>query len=175
MKKLVLLVILLLPLAAMIACGTAGAARMAVVEVTTVELGQDIDFSDVMNRDWILSEIRTFSETVVLDRERHIEEGFGNIFTLRIEDTLVFGTAMPNSFRGPYTLADNQAITFGPMATTMMAAFREPEELTEHEFFVHMGNVVGWDLVGERLELHANGENYPGAVLVFVLLEDLED
>jgi len=132
----------------------------------------DIDFSSVANRNWILSEIRSATETVTLDRKKHIVEGFGDIFTLRFEDILVFGKGAPNTYRGPYTLADNQAITFGQMATTMMAAFREPEELTEHRFFVHMGSVMRWKLVEENLELLTIDEDNAEVVLVFVAQDD---
>jgi len=166
MKK---LTVLLLPLALLaMSCGTNGTA--ANVPAAQVAVG-DGDFSDVMDRYWILSEIRTAYETVTLDRDNHAALGFGDIFTLRFEGGMVFGTAMPNSYRGPYTLGENRALTFGPMATTMMAAFMEPEELSEHRFLVHLGNVVRWYLVGGSLELHAVDEYYAKAVLVFAPLE----
>ncbi|MCL2192714.1 MAG: META domain-containing protein, partial [Treponema sp.] len=132
----------------------------------------DGDFSDVMDRYWILSQIRTAYETVTLDRDNHAALGFGDIFTLRFEGGMVFGTAMPNTYRGPYTLGENRYLAFGLMATTMMAAFMEPEEITEHQFFVHLGNVVRWYLVDGNLSLHAIDEYYAKTILVFALLED---
>jgi len=131
----------------------------------------DTGFAGVMDRGWILSEIRSGTETVTLDRAGHAET-FGDIFTLRFGDDLVFGTAMPNSFRGPYTLASDQAVTFGPMATTMMAAFMEPEEITEHRFLQYMGRVARWNLAGENLELHTTDEDGAETVLLFVPLEE---
>jgi len=128
----------------------------------------DAGFSEVRNREWILSAIRTAQETVILDRDGHTELGFGDIFTLRFEDAMVFGTAMPNTYRGPYTLTENHGLAFGPKATTMMAAFMEPEEITENEFFAHMGNVSRWDLVDGNLELHTATEDGTETVLIFV-------
>ena len=128
----------------------------------------DMGFSEVRNREWILSAVRTAQETVILDRDSHAELGFGDIFTLRFEDGMVFGTAMPNTYRGPYTLAENQGLALGPKAATMMAAFMEPEEITENEFFAYMGNVSRWDLVDGNLELHAATEDGAETVLVFV-------
>jgi len=165
MKK---LTVLLLPLALLaMSCGTNGTA--ANVPAAQVAVG-DGDFSDVMDRYWILSEIRTAYETVTLDRDNHAALGFGDIFTLRFEGGMVFGTAMPNTYRGPYTLGENQSLTFGLMATTMMAAFMEPEELTEHQFFVHLGNVVKWGLADGNLELYTLDQYNEEVVLLFVPL-----
>ena len=146
-----LLIVLTLP--ALASCLTSGA-----------------DFSDVMHRDWILAEVRTGTRSVVLDREMHRQLGFGDIFTLRFEDDLAVGTAMPNTFRGPFTLGEERALTFGPMATTRMAAFAEPQELNEHEFLAGMGSVVGWNLNGENLELNTLAYGIAG-VMIFVPLD----
>ena len=127
-----------------------------------------VDFSDgVMGAEWILAEIRAAGETVVLDRENHVALGFGDIFTLRFDDGMVYGAAMPNTFRGPYALEDYR-ISFGNMATTMMAAFMEPEEITEREFFGHLGNVSRWGVANGNLELFAIAEDGTETVLVFV-------
>jgi len=126
-----------------------------------------VDFSGVMNRDWILSEIRSAAQTVTLDRAGHAEL-FGDIFTLRFESAMAFGVAMPNTFRGPYALDDLQGITFGDMAVTMMAAFMEPEELNEHEFFIFLSNAFTWNLEGGNLELHTTAEDGTDTVLIFV-------
>ena len=171
MKK---LTVLLLPLALLaISCGTTGQAANVPEAPVAVEDGAGVDanFSEVMHRYWILSQIRTVYETVSLDRANHAELGFGDIFTLRFDDGLVFGMAMPNTYRGPFNAGENQSLTFGLMATTMMAAFMEPEELTEHQFFAHLGNVLRWNLVSGNLELYAIDGAYAEAVLVFVPLE----
>lgn len=142
-------------------CGTNGAARNG----AAAEAAGHIDFSVVRNADWILTELRRDSRTVTLDRAFHAE-AFGDIFAIRFQDAMVSGRGMPNSFRGPYTLGDGQSITFGPMATTMMAAFMEPDELVEHEFFLYLYNAFMWDVYEGNLELHTTDE--AGAVVVLV-------
>jgi len=127
------------------------------------------DFSTAISRYWILSEIRA-AEIVVLDRAAHADT-FGDIFTMRFEEAMVYGMAMPNTFRGPYTLGQGQEITFGPMATTMMAAFMEPEEITEHVFLTYLYNVFGWNIAYDNFELHTTSGDGAVVVLVFVPLE----
>jgi len=164
MKK---LTVLLLPLALLaLSCGTDRAARDAAAVATDAAAVIDVDFSELMYMDWMLSEIRTASETITLDRDDPM--GFGDIFTLRFEGDMVFGRAMPNTYRGPYTLGENQALAFGLMATTMMATLVEPEGLNEHQFFVHLGNVTRWGFADGNLELHAIDEYSAEAILVFV-------
>jgi len=151
---------------AMGSCATRDAAQVGAVDAAEAAAG--VDFSAVMNRGWILSEIRTGSQTVTLDRDNHIEQGFGDIFTLRFGDDRVYGVAMPNSFSGPYALGTDRALAFGPMINTMMAAFIEPEEITEGEFLGLLSNVSEWDLVDGYLELRAATEDGVETVLVFV-------
>jgi len=146
---------------AMGSCGTNGAA--------VAQAGIGADFSYAENRNWILSEIRSEAQTITLDRAGHAEL-FGDIFTLRFENGFASGTAMPNTFRGPHTLGADREITFGPMITTLMAAFAEPDEISEHEFLGLLYNAFEWSLVGETLELHTTDED--GAVVALVFVEN---
>ena len=157
--------LLALSVLAMVSCQTDRAARTPQVE------GRPDVFSYVMNRDWVLSEIRTALETVTLDRDV-LAERFGSIFTLRFDGTLVSGTAAPNTYRGPYALADYQAITIGPLGTTRMATSVQPDELTEHRFINYMYNVFMWNLAEENLvlKLHTTADDGTETILVFVLL-----
>jgi len=154
---------------AMVSCLTDRAARTAQVETVEAVDG----FSYVMNRDWVLSEIRTALETVTLDRYELAERFFGSIFTMRFDGNLVSGTAVPNTYRGPYALADGQAITIGPLGTTRMATSVQPDELTEHGFINYMYNAFMWDLAegNLELELHTTAADGTETVLVFVLLQ----
>jgi len=51
-----------------------------------------------------------------------------------------------------------------------MAAFLEPEELTEYEFFGYLAATVSWDLEDGNLLLYTSGEGGGETVLVFVPL-----
>jgi len=149
---------------AMVSCQTDRAGRAAQGEAMEMSDG----FSYVMNRDWVLSEIRTAAETVTLDRHELAERFFGSIFTMRFDGALVSGTAVPNTYRGPYALEEDRAITIGPLITTRMAASAQPDELTEHAFINYLYNVFMWDLAGGNLELHTTAEDGAETILVFV-------
>jgi heat shock protein HslJ len=133
-------------------------------------VGNTGEFTDVVGLDWQLVEIRLASRRVQINRDKLAAEGFGEIFTLRFEDGRVSGIGAPNRYFGPYTLAGNQAISMGQMASTQMATFREPEELKEHEYYAYLQNASKWGLSGGNLELHSKGADGAEAVLVFVLV-----
>jgi len=126
------------------------------------------EFADVANRDWLLVELRIGSRRVAINRDKLAAEGFGEFFTLRFayERIMVNGVGAPNRYFGPYTLAENQAITMGPVASTQMAALREPEELKEHEYYNYLNNIYRWNLTGGNLELQTRADGTE-AVLVF--------
>jgi heat shock protein HslJ len=123
------------------------------------------DFSAVKESRWILAEIRTVAGgTVVLDRERN-----GEVFTLRFEEEMAFGTGAPNTFSGPYT-RENDRLSFGPAVSTRMASFTEPEELTEHEYFGYLAATVSWDMEDGNLLLYTSGEGEVQTILMFAPL-----
>ena len=125
------------------------------------------DFSDVVGKEWRLAELRLVSRRIEINRDKLEAEGFGEIFTLRFGDSLVSGTGAPNTYRGPYTLTGNQAVSIGMLASTQMAAFREPEELKEHDFYGYLHDVYRWNLANGNLELYTRGTGGTEAVLVF--------
>ena len=117
-------------------------------------------FSEVTDRDWRLAQVRLDSETVEIDRTEPV------IFTLRFEER-VSGVGAPNRYTAPYTLADNQAVSIGQAATTMMASLFEPEKLKEQEFYNYLLNVYKWNLENGNLELYSKDADGAEAVLVF--------
>jgi len=157
--KLTTTLLLTLMAHAITSCGTtAEAAAPAVMSptrvVATTETGAV--FSDaVMHRDWILAEIRTAAQTVTLDQRRLAGTGFDSLFSIRFEESMVFGRAAPNLLRGPYALEEDGRISLGMMATTRMATLSLPE-LNENEFLGHLGNVAWWSLSGGNLQLHVD-------------------
>ena len=136
------------------------AAKVQISEATTLQ------FSDVLNKEWYLAEIRA-APTITLDRGKLTDEGFGDIFTLRFDGERASGVGAPNRYTAPYTLDDQQGLRIKDAASTMMAAFREPEQLKEHEFFVYLHNTVRWSLADRKLELYSQGADGTAAILVF--------
>ena len=130
------------------------------------QLNSIVQFDDVMDKDWFLTERRTGSETIAIDRDRLATDGFAEPFSLRFDAELVSGAGAPNSYRAPYTLGDNQGISIGLIAGTLMAPIFEPDGLKEHEYFALLQDVTRWNLAEGKLELYT-GET----VLVFTLPE----
>jgi heat shock protein HslJ len=126
------------------------------------------NFKEVTDKDWNLKEVQLKSGNIIIDRNKMAEFGIVIIYTLRFEGGRVGGTAAPNHFNGPYTLADKQGISIGNMAATMMAPLFEPEGLKEQEYFIYLHNTTKWNIVGGNLELHTKGNDGAEAVLVFV-------
>jgi heat shock protein HslJ len=124
-------------------------------------------FSDVINKDWNLAEVRFKTENIIFERGKLAGEGFGDFFTLRFDAERVNGIGAPNRYFAPYTLTDKQGITIKMVSQTLMLAVREPEELKEHDFFVYLQNTTKWNIVQGNLELSSKGEDGAEAVLVF--------
>ena len=124
-------------------------------------------FESVRNRNWNLVGLRTDTQNIVIDRGKLAAEGFGEIFTLRFGAGLISGVGAPNQYNGPFTLGEDQAVTIGMMASTMMAAFREPDELKEHEYYAYLHKTVRWNLTGGNLELYSSKEDGSEIVLIF--------
>jgi heat shock protein HslJ len=125
------------------------------------------DFSDVSDRDWSLTGVRVNSKSIDFNRGQLAEEGFGEIFTLRFDAERINGVAAPNRYFGPYTLGSKQAITIKQVATTQMAALREPEKLKERDYLLYLQNAVKWNLKHDSLELYSKGEDGKEVILIF--------
>jgi len=123
-------------------------------------------FSDVMNRDWKLAEIRINPENIIIKRGK-LPEGLGDIFTLRFDAERVNGVGAPNRYFAPYTV-DKQGITIKTVAQTLMIAIHEPEELKEKDFFAYLQNTTEWNIVKENLELYSTGDDGAEVVLIFI-------
>jgi len=161
MKRLAALALPLVALA-MISCGTN---RAAVAEAALAAE----DFSGAMGRNWTLVEMRTAARSVTLDRSPFDEVGIGDTFTLRFDIGGIFGTAVVNSFRGPYVLGAYREITIGDMAVTLAFPLVELDELSEYEFVTHyLPNVFEWAVVGASLELRTTSVDGTETVLVFI-------
>ena len=145
-------------LSAMLFTYCAGAAP--VIESTS-------SFKDVEGKEWALSEITKQGKTAIINRGKMEEEGMGQYLTINFKEGSLSGTGAPNRFFGPYMAGSNRTISTGNIASTMMAAFREPDEIKEIEYFAILSGTLSWDLKNGKLEL--SGINIDGteAILVF--------
>ena len=129
-------------------------------------------FDAIVNRDWVLTEVRSGSGSITIDREQLAAVGFEGAFTLRFDAERLSGIGAPNRYFAPYTLGNRQAghagqaITIMPIAGTLMAALFEPPGLQEHTYFTLLQQVTRWNILRGNLELYT-GET----VLVFAALD----
>lgn len=120
-------------------------------------------FADVMNKDWVLAEVRINSVVTTVDRSG---DRAGD-FTLHFDAERVTGTGAPNRYFSPYTAGEGSALSIGTIAGTLMAPLFEPEGLKENEYFAYLGNVTSWSTRDGKLELSSSAANGDAAVLVF--------
>jgi hypothetical protein len=124
-------------------------------------------FYQVIEREWVLTEVRINGERTAFNRAALIADDFGDVFTLSFTNEVVSGVGAPNLYSAPYRLGEDRSIRIMMMRSTLMAAFREPEHLREHTFFQYMQNVYEWNLVNSKLELLSKTEDGDEVVLVF--------
>ena len=125
-------------------------------------------FEDIINRDWSLVEVRSGQQTIVIDRGR--ADGFDTYF-LHFDEEQISGVGAPNRYFGRYSLEENQGMSIGGIAGTLMATLFEQENFREHEFFGCLQNVTKWNLAGDILELYTSGQDKSEAILIFKLAE----
>jgi heat shock protein HslJ len=121
-------------------------------------------FADVRDVDWVLTEVKSSSETIRINRQ-NLEQILDSAFTLRFDSERVSGVGAFNRYSGPYTTGEGRSLSIGTMVSTKMMSLIQPEGLTEDEFFDYLAKVTGWDLREGRLELTSSSGS--GAVLVF--------
>ena len=147
---------LLLSAASFVSCAGTPPVQEVAPELTTFE-----------GREWILMELRRPAETVRLDRSALAQFGMEDVYTVNFEDGRISGMGAPNRFFGPYTVGEDNNLSIGLLASTLMMALFEPEELREHEYFAYLSNVGRWYIREGRLELYSYGESGE-TVLVFI-------
>ncbi|GHV86858.1 hypothetical protein AGMMS50255_1540 [Spirochaetia bacterium] len=126
-------------------------------------------FTEVQGKEWKLKEIRTDPGETLFDRRELQSEGFGdNLFTLKFEGDRMAGMAAPNRYFGPYEAGQGYDLTIKNIAGTLMAPFREPEKLKEHEYFIYLQNTYRWNVSNGNLELFTKDEDGREAVMFFV-------
>ncbi|MDR0448526.1 MAG: META domain-containing protein [Treponema sp.] len=158
MKKLTIITFCtILALAVFATC--AGGATIGDSQAAT--RGSEDGFNEYTGKELILSEFRSSGKTVSISRKNN---DMGDIYTINFQNGRVNGKGAPNTFFGPYTVNGNM-LNIGPLASTLMAAIIEPDELKEHEYFEYLDKVTKWDISKGNLELYSSN----GVVLVFTL------
>jgi len=124
-------------------------------------------FADVEGKEWLLAEVRVGGKTIVMDRQKLALDNFIGIYSMNFQNARLSGMGAPNRYTAPYTADANRSLNIGLVASTMMAAFREPDGLAETEFFNYLSKARRWDLNGGKLEIYSSNSNGSEAVLIF--------
>jgi len=128
---------------------------------------------DIAEKEWLLSEFTNAGRTVRMDRQKLTADNMGNYFTLLIKESTaigggqISGIGAPNRYFAPFSDGSNRMLNVGLVASTMMAAFREPDGLKEGEYFAFLSCIRRWDLKPNRLELYGLNSNGAEVILVF--------
>ena len=149
MKKIFFAIIAIIFMAVLVSCGS---------------------FSGVKEKDWKLIEVRINDDTINFDRKNLVDDGFGEIFTLKFDARNVSGAGAPNRYTAPYKLEKGKAVSVQAVRTTLMASIFEPERVRESEFFVYIENIYEWDIDKDKnLILTSKNANEDKVTLVFSL------
>ena len=125
-------------------------------------------FSNLTGKKWMLAELRTGEQTILIDRTKPELDNLDGIYSLEFNESQVSGMGAPNRYFAPYTEGEGKALFIGNIASTMMFPFIEPEGLRETQFFNYLSKVTRWDLVNGKLELFCSDDIGTPVVLVFV-------
>ncbi|MDR1655039.1 MAG: META domain-containing protein [Treponema sp.] len=129
-----------------------------------------LSLDQVTGKQFRLTEIRVpQGESLIFDREKLIEEGFEDIFTLTFDAERISGRGAPNRYSAPYELGSGKSIKIGLIAGTLMAPLRSPEKLQEAGYFSYLQNVSQWNLQGWNLELSTKTAEGREALMIYVL------
>ncbi|MDR1804106.1 MAG: META domain-containing protein [Treponema sp.] len=124
---------------------------------------------DVEGKEWMLTELRSGANTVRIDRSKLGGADTNGSFTIIFQDSRVNGVGWPNRYFGPYTAGSGDALTISDqLASTMMAAFIELDELKEYDYFAYLSKVTRWAVRDGRLELYSTTDGRE-TTLVFEL------
>jgi heat shock protein HslJ len=129
-------------------------------------------FDEAQGKVWILDELVSESGKTVINRQKLVSDGMGDVFTLVVDGGQISGKGAPNRYLSSYMLGDNQEISINPIAGTLMMSIVEPEGIQEREYFDYLEQVNQWLLTGDKLELYSETPEGDPVILVFTREEN---
>ena len=146
--------------------GISGATPQGTEAAQTGSSGAD-HLRTITGKEWRLVELRFSERTVILNRNE-LSSDMRDILTMNIDNNRVSGRGAPNRYFTSYRAEANNALTFQPIASTLMATiFFEPQRIREEEYFQYLSRVTRWNLNRNRLELFSTEANGRELVMVF--------
>jgi heat shock protein HslJ len=129
-------------------------------------------FDEVMDREWVLSQIQTPNGPKEFSREALAAQDMGDYYTLRFDTERLSGKGAPNRYAAPYQCGESAAISIQAIAGTLMASFREPPGLGEREYYSYLERVSRWGLQNGALNLYTSDSSGESLVLVYRLRQE---
>jgi heat shock protein HslJ len=124
-------------------------------------------FGDITGKDWLLSEVKTAGGSIKMDRRKLAEDDMAGVYSIRFDGERAMGMGAPNRYTAPFIAGEGFSLRIGPAAATLMMGIKDPEGLSEREYFAYLETVTGWALKGGMLELSCKTPSGGSAVLVF--------
>jgi len=131
-----------------------------------------VNWNQVKENTWQLVSVRNDRMRIDLDRENHKADRINETYTLRFTGDFtgksIYGKGAPNTYSASCDVGDDFTIGFGPIVSTKMVAFIEPEVLKEHEYFKYLEKVCRWTMdYDEHLKLFTTNEEGEEVFLIF--------
>jgi heat shock protein HslJ len=122
----------------------------------TVTIGNPAPVNDiktVIGQTFYLQSFTVNGQKSPFSRKELESIGMGEAFTLTFNADRVSGEAAPNRYFGPYNAAGDGTLKLGPLASTLMAALKQPPDLTESAYMSYLNAASKWRLIGNVLEI----------------------
>jgi len=129
-----------------------------------ISLADNVPFSRVQRLDWNLTEVKSGSATIVIDRAKAQRE----IYSIRFQEERIRGRGADNIYFASYIAGANNSLSIRRIASTYMNPIFEMENFSEYEYFRHLERVCRWEFHDWKLKLHTYDENNGEVTLEFL-------
>jgi len=129
-----------------------------------IRVANSVPFSQVQNRDWNLVQVKSGSDSVIIDRTNVQRE----IYSIRFEENRIRGRGADNIYSTAYTAGENNSLSIRRIAGTLMRPLFEAKNFKERDYFKHLEKVYRWEFHDWKLELHTYDDNGTAVILEFI-------
>ena len=129
-----------------------------------IAIADNVPFSKVQRIDWNLTEVKSGSTTIIIDRDKAQRE----IYSIRFMEDRIRGRGAENIYFAPYTVSVNNSLSIRSIASTFMIPIFEMKNFSEYDYFRHLERVYRWEFHDWKLKLYTCDENNGKVILEFI-------
>ena len=129
-----------------------------------ISTADNVPFSRIQRIDWNLTEVKTGSAVIIIDRTKAQTE----TYSIRFQEDLIRGRGAANIYSAPYTAGENNSLSIQGIAGTYMVPLFEMENFSEREYFRYLERAYRWEFHDWKLKLYTYDENKEEAILEFI-------